>query len=288
VSGISPDAFPIALFPLRMETRFKSVTADGAVKHQLWVRVFPDDALVDAFQPDLAEAEIDNARIYWTHVWRAGGGAAERKSAWRALAKAGGSGRAKWIIDTYAPLNPGDEPVKSDGDHILVILPATPVPAAEKSAVATFWSAVWLSSGADRASAFANLAGAVGATRAAEIAATLVPANLNDVSVAPSQVSNVIVAFLDLPPASSMVSAPHAWSHGARSWLLPERLVLLGFNGRTETLHQVGNPIPSELQVGPDPSAPPEDQLKADGDDLKIPDALKWTVDFKTCWSRSA
>src|SRR6185369_14034674 len=27
---------------------------------------------------------------------------------------------------------------------------------------------------------------------------------------------------------------------------------------------------------------PPEEQLKADGDDLKIPDALKWTVDFKT------
>ena len=72
------DAFPIALFPLRIETRFKTIQSGQAAQHQLWVRVFPDDALVDTFQPDLSDAEIENARIYWTQIWRArrrGGGA---------------------------------------------------------------------------------------------------------------------------------------------------------------------------------------------------------------------
>lgn len=275
------DEYPIALFPLRLETRFKTLEVAGATKHQLWVRVFPDDVLVDAFQPGLSDVEIQNARIYWTQIWRAGGSTAEKKSAWRALVKSHGAGRAKWIIDTYAPLNPADAPVKADGDHILVVLPASPIAAGEKGAIAGFWTAVWRSSGADRATAQVALASAVGSARADEIAATLVPVNLYDVSVKPAPASNVVVAFLDLQLPASLPSTVNAWTQGARSWLLPERLVLLGFNGQNETLRQVGRPIPSELQVGPDPSAPAAEQLKADGEDLVIPEALQWTVDFK-------
>ena len=275
------DAFPIALFPLRIETRFKTIQSGQATQHQLWVRVFPDDALVDTFQPDLSDAEIENARIYWTQIWRAGGVVAERKAAWAGLAKSSGGGRAKWIVDTYAPLNPADEPVKADGDHVLVVLPDAPVPAGERGPIATYWETVWRSGGADRAAALTTLQGAVGAARAGEVAATLAPVNLNDVAVKPADVANVIVSFLDLPPAATTDSAQTAWTRGARSWLLPERLVLLGFNGRTETLRQVGKPIPSELQVGPDPSAPESEQLKADGEDLVIPDAMRWTIDFQ-------
>ena len=124
---------------------------------------------------------------------------------------------------------------------------------------------MWRSAGADRAAALTTLEGDVGADRAAEVAATLAPVNLSDVAVKPANVANVIVSFLDLPSAAATDSAQTAWTRGARSWLLPERLILLGFNGRTETLHQVGKPIPSELQVGPDPSAPESEQLKADG-----------------------
>ncbi len=275
------DSYPIALFPLRIEIRFKAVQAGEATRHQLWVRVFPDDALVDTFQPDLSDAEIKNARIYWTQIWRAGGVVAERKAAWAGLAKSSGGGRAKWIVDTYAPLNPGDEPVKADGDHVLVVVPDAPVPPGERSAIAAYWEAVWRSAGTDGAAALITLEGAVGAARAAEIVGTLAPANLTDIAVKPADATNVIVAFLDLPPPATTASAEAAWSRGARSWLLPERLVLLGFNGRTETLHQVGKPIPSELQVGPDPSAPESEQLKADGEDLVIPDGMRWTIDFQ-------
>jgi hypothetical protein len=279
--------FPIALFPLRIETRFKTVDVvppgggPATRKHQLWVRVFPDDVLVDTFQPELSDDEVQNARTYWTHIWRAGGVVDERKSAWRALAKSAGSGRAKFIVDSYKPLNAADAPVKAAGDHVLVVVPDTPVLSAEKGAIATFWSTVWRSGGADRAAAEAALATAVGSARAAEIARTLTPVNMFDIAVTPAQVANVLVAFLDLPATASAVSSATTWTRGARSWLLPERFVLLGFNGTSKTLEKVWDPTPPELQVGPDPSAPGSEQVTADGEDLSVPDGLLWTVDFK-------
>src|SRR5262245_56481770 len=42
--GRLDDRHPILLFPLRLETRFKTGTQG---QPQLWVRVYPDDCLVD-------------------------------------------------------------------------------------------------------------------------------------------------------------------------------------------------------------------------------------------------
>ncbi|HYJ82329.1 MAG TPA: hypothetical protein VEW26_05730, partial [Allosphingosinicella sp.] len=61
------DATPILLLPLRIETRFKpkdgqsGTTAGG----QLWVRVYPDDIAVDAFEDNLSESEISRTEAYW-------------------------------------------------------------------------------------------------------------------------------------------------------------------------------------------------------------------------------
>ena len=42
----------------------------------------------------------------------------------------------------------------------------------------------------------------------------------------------------------------------------------------------VGNPIPSPLVAGPDPSADPDSQLKQQDGELIVPDEMKWMVDF--------
>ena len=44
-----PSTHPILLFPVRLETRFKVLPSrdGGAVRHQLWVRIFPDDCSID-------------------------------------------------------------------------------------------------------------------------------------------------------------------------------------------------------------------------------------------------
>lgn len=268
-----PDSFPLALFPLRLETRFKG--------NELWVRAFPDDALVDTFHPDLSEAELASARTYWANVWAAGGDPDGRKAAWRVLARSHGAGRAKWIVDSYAPLDPGAEPERDAGEHILVIVPPVPVTDPdERRAIGDYWSAVWSSRGSAREEAYRDLENRLGAARAAEVVEKLVPVNVRDAAAPPDPSVTVEVAFLDLPAPDGQPTTQASWARGARSWLLPERLVLMGFNGETETLRVIGNQIPSELQVGPDPSAPRGEQLRADGEDIAVPDKLLWTVDF--------
>ena len=275
-----PDDVPIALFPLRLETRFKSITLHGATRRFLYVRVFPDDVLVDSFQPQIGQAELDNVIIYWTQWWRAGGDPAGHHAAWAQLVRSHGAGRAKWLTEQVAPLNPQDEPSIGAGDHVLVIRPPSPVPPTEKTAIATFWARVWSTAGAERDQAFADLTTGVGAARAAEIEAQLAPVNLRDVAVKPAPSIKPVAAFLDLPDPATLVVAQNSWTRGARAWLLPERLVLLGFRNQQQVLARVGEPIPADLQVGPDPGASDAEQIKAAGPDLQIPDALRWTIDF--------
>src|SRR5436305_4377096 len=56
------DATPFLLFPLRLETRFGMAMRDGAPRPQLWVRVYPDDCLIDSFQPLPSATEIAPAQ----------------------------------------------------------------------------------------------------------------------------------------------------------------------------------------------------------------------------------
>ncbi len=271
-----PDDTPVALFPLRLETRFKT----EAGRRILCVRVFPDDILVDTYQPLIGESELQNVTLYWTRRWRAGGDPAAHRAAWAQIARASGSGRAKWLIEKVVPLNLQDEPSVGTGEYVLVITPPAPLPDAEKRPIATFWERVWSTSGAERDAAFEDLETDLGTARATQIEVQLVPENLRDAAVRPSSSIRPVVAFLDLPAAATLPLAQNPWAQGARTWLLPERLVLLGFRNKEQVLEVVGEPIPADLQVGPDPSASDAEQIKSTGGNLELPPALKWTVDF--------
>jgi len=275
-----PDDVPIALFPLRLETRFVTAGGDQPAQRFLYVRVFPDDILVDSFQDRIGQAEYDKVVLYWTQWWRAGGDPAGHRAAWAAVVRGVGAGRAKWLIDQVVPLNASDEPVITTGAHVLVIRPPAPVPVAEHGAIEAFWARVWSTSGTERNQAFTDLSAAVGAVRAAEIETELEPVDLRDPAVKPSDDLMAVVAFLDLPAPSTLPMAQDAWGRPARVWMLPERLVLLGFHGDQQILLETGKPIPADLQVGPDPGAVGGDQIKADGPDLEVPDELAWLVDF--------
>src|SRR5829696_7810578 len=50
------DSIPILLMPLRIETRFKAISGPAGSSGELWVRVFPDDIAVDAFETTLSES----------------------------------------------------------------------------------------------------------------------------------------------------------------------------------------------------------------------------------------
>ena len=62
--------------------------------------------------------------------------------------------------------------------------------------------------------------------------------------------------------------------------VLPDRFVFIGYAGNAVPVIRVGNPIASPLVVGPDPSATGSDQLQPSDGDLKIPEPMRWMVDF--------
>jgi hypothetical protein len=281
-AGRLSDGTPIALFPLRIETRYKTIAPVGGAPHQqLWVRVFPDDILVDSFQPEISEAELNNLGIYWTHRWRAGKDPDGLRAAWLALAKAHGAGRAEWLIGQYAPVNADDEPEAVEGEYILVISTQIAVPATELADIAAYWARIWSSGGAAAQGAHDDLADALSQARADEVIATLIPANLNDVDVKPDPSITPKVHVLHLPDPAGLPVSAEDWTRGARAWMLPERLVVMGFRGGKQLFIQTGRPIPADLRVGPDPSDSEEHQVKADGPDIVTSEAMDWTVDFE-------
>lgn len=274
-----PDLHPILLFPLRLETRFKTGLRG---QPQLWVRVYPDTCLVDSFEDSLSEQEAQNGRIFWAAVWRAGGEEALERAAWRELVAAHGAGRAGWIVRHYQPLNPGDKPEKEDAtDILLIIIASGPLPAPASD----YWRAMW-QAGDDltaQQQAFAQLALALGADQARDIVQNYRPFNFSDAPAAPHsrQEVQVKVAVLQMEALDSMATRRTSWSRAPQVDLLPERFVLVAY-GRTGTpLTVMGNVIRTPLITGPDPNAPPEEQLKPVDDTLQIPDPLAWMFDFE-------
>ena len=85
--------------PLRIETRWR------VQERQLWVRVYPDDATVDSFEPTLSEVEVKSGQRFWAGMWAAGG---VEGSAARRVARVGcqsWSRGAAWIKQQYLPLS---------------------------------------------------------------------------------------------------------------------------------------------------------------------------------------
>ncbi len=276
------DRSPFALLPVRIETRFVQLADDAAPapRHQLWVRIYPDDCWVDTFEPTLSTAELANAQRYWRGIWRAGGVEADERAAWRGLVTAHGSGRAGYVVDTYRPVNIADRPVKAaPSDEILVIATQTPLPAAEAAAVATFWEATWLARDdlAEQEAARAALEAAVGAARAAELEADYRPFNLAD---RPNPQVALSTAFLVFPPDPPTQQDP--WSQAPQVRNFPERFVVLGYAGGAQVLEAVGGVVSLPLYVGPDPAADPSGTIHPEGGDLFVPAELRWMVDFES------
>ncbi|MGZ4835771.1 MAG: hypothetical protein ACXVZZ_09045, partial [Terriglobales bacterium] len=71
------DSAPFLLFPVRIETRFRTIAQNGPAaavappRHQLWVRIYPDDCSIDTFEPMLSQSELTNVKNYWMNIWRA-------------------------------------------------------------------------------------------------------------------------------------------------------------------------------------------------------------------------
>lgn len=277
------DTIPILLMPVRLETRFKTVTAGETTTSQLWVRVYPDDCWVDSFDPTLTETEVVDAKAYWAGIWKAGRVVDQERGAWKVLASSNGSGRAKWIVSQTTPANNVDRPTKPRAqDIVLTIATDTPLAALETDPVKEFWLNAWRADGdLQKLSALqTELERKLGQVRAAEILEQYRPINFADplpAGVTKDQL-NASVSFLVFAPVETKQSA---WSHPPQLKLLPDRFVFLGYQNNTLTAFALGNPVPSPLIAGPDPSLPEEEQLRIDDNgNVVVPEEIKWITDF--------
>jgi hypothetical protein len=284
--GRFDDRVPILLLPVRLETRFRTIpAAGGPPRRQLWVRIYPDDVSIDGFDGRLSETEVANARAYWIELWKGGGIEDQERAAWRGLVAGHGSGRAEWIVSEYRPLNVPEKPAKQRPEDVILTIPTEDPPdPAEAAAVAAYWRAAWLAEGdrAEEEAARAALEAAVGPARAAALLELHRPVNFATAPAPPLTRADVEVAaaFVVFPRSEDVETRRHSWSGAPRAALLPERFVFLGFAQGRPPVVVAGRPIPSPLVVGPDPSAPPDQQLQQKDGDLLVPEPMKWMVDF--------
>jgi len=296
------DSAPFVLFPVRLETRFRTapatpppstgiaaapIAAAPPPAHELLVRIYPDDCSIDTFEPLLSQSELINIKAYWMNFYRAGGVENDQRGAWASLVAAQGSGRAGWLADNFQPTNLSAVPAKAVAtDEILVVPTTTALDAADVTAISNYWQNVWLADGdaGKIAAANATLSAAVGAAHAADLAAGYVPFNLADAPTTPLTKAAVglSVAFVVFPPDPP--TNLQSWSQAPQVRQFPDRFVVLGFNGETQSVEAVGGPVTLPLYTGPDPTVDPNTDPTAaihpDGADLFVPDQLQWMVDF--------
>lgn len=106
------SSFPVALFPVRLETRFFRYAEPVARPElppqagELRVRMYPDAILANLHEPRLTANERDAGTDYWRTAWRDG----REEDAWSALVAEVGAARAGWIVRECQPVNLGDFP----------------------------------------------------------------------------------------------------------------------------------------------------------------------------------
>jgi hypothetical protein len=286
------DDTPFLLLPVRIETRFKIFTEDGSKKYQLWVRIFPDDIAIDTFEPVLSESEVTASRSYWCDIWRAGSGVNSdndrKRGAWRSLVTGHGSGRARWITGNYRPENIATPPEKAKAGDVILVMPSDVDLSDEaRSALADYWKSIWLADG-DKAKEDAALAAYKATGSAEDLIRNFRPVNLQDLPF-PSPVKSadrVSVAFIRFPVTGSVDTKKDSWTQPARVNVMPDRFVLIGYYWQhgefpMEPLVRLGNPIPSPLVIGPDPSAKEGEAICQKDDRIILAEDTAWVVDFQ-------
>ncbi len=96
------DSYPILFFPVNLETKFKN-DIDGNNNYHLYLRIYPDDVVIDNHEELITKREKEAGDIYWQKVNESGASESDKIAAWRAIAGKLGSERAAWVVKETNP-----------------------------------------------------------------------------------------------------------------------------------------------------------------------------------------
>ena len=216
----------------------------------------------------------------------AGGDEAARRAAWRALAAKHGTNRAAYIAKVTRPRRP-TPPVEELRDVLVALetlrrrlAEVRPAPARRALSLATALD------GAAMAVRALGAAPEPAARRIREAVAALGPqirgvarengdvtAALDRLEADTAELSiGLLLPGPDVPEPELREST---WSSAARAGLMPERFAVVTVTDGAVSHVAVGEPVPRDLALGPDPVAEPEPGAT-------IPAALRWMVDYET------
>lgn len=284
-----PNETPFLLFPLRLETRFKTVNDQP----QLWIRVYPDECSIDSFEPLLSRKEVNNAARFWAEYYSAGKPADpansdattldRQKAAWALLVKAHGDGRAAWITRQLIPESSSVFPVRGPKTIILAIV-SDNWNAAQQASVVDLFKKLWFANKNDqKVQQIKNDFNAANPGLNADAIIDLYePVNFSDTLPADikreeADLQIAVVVFKDL---DKKAGKEHSWSQATRVNILPERLALIRFKGNDAMEPIFGNAITYPLFTSPDPSDTDAQFKPNDKGDLEFGDSIKWVADF--------
>jgi hypothetical protein len=150
----------------------------------------------------------------------------------------------------------------------------------ERTWGAQYWQQDWAAgTNTDgRADAWSILASRFGPERAAWIARVLQPTNIAQRATDPAPI------LPTLPPVGD--NGEDVWRTAPKARLLPDHWSAILHSQGSVAMTVTGNPIPRDLNVGPDPLAPDltpeEDAAATAGDQLAVDPGMLWMVDFTT------
>ncbi|MEM6272565.1 MAG: hypothetical protein AAF998_24345 [Bacteroidota bacterium] len=155
-------------------------------------------------------------------------------------------------------------------DDIAISTHEAGLTADEIEAGKTYWEEVHAANGDQdlKLGAWRVIAQAFGSPRAAYVVQVLTPTNYNASTD----------KFSGSPRYPVVSEKEEAWTQAAHSFVMPDKFVVAAYRGTTRKI-VVGNTIPSDLQVGIDPSS--QEEFVQENGSLTVPEGMRWMTDFK-------
>ena len=268
---------PVLLFPLRIETRFKTVNQ----KKQLWLRVYPDECNIIKNEPLMTVDEIGQLKLFYAETAMADQDEGKKRAAWKTLVHSFGSNRSAWILNQYKPSSSSIVAI-SAAKHMLILQTEEEIIGGLKPEGVTYFKQLYLAQGNEDllSQALADLNNSNLSDLEKEIYKTKIkPHNLPKTIDPNTSIGDIELILQTFPPADTISTQLTSWNQNPFAMGLPDKFVVLMYHKGIKTNHLFSNPVKYNLPVGLDPSET-EANIQKDFDGIHLNEELKWMFDF--------